>query len=129
MGRPPTGDHGRDAAPTKLAPVGVVVVGAVGDQGVGAPSGSAHLARHGRHGVGERDQLGDVVAVAAGQRERERDALGVADEVVLGARPAAVDRARARFGAPFFAWTWLESAIARDQSSLSALRNRASKSR
>jgi hypothetical protein len=27
--------------------------------------------------------LGDIVAVAAGQRDRERDAMGVDDQVVL----------------------------------------------
>jgi hypothetical protein len=32
-----------------------------------------------------RDELGDVVAVAAGEGERERDAVRVGDQVVLGA--------------------------------------------
>ena len=38
--------------------------------------------------------LGDVVAVAAGQRHRQQDALRFSDHVVLGARPGTVDRAR-----------------------------------
>jgi hypothetical protein len=49
--------------------------------------------------------LGDVVAVGAGQRPGERDAACVDEEVVLGARTTAVDRARARRGAPFLACT------------------------
>jgi L-fuconate dehydratase len=42
--------------------------------------------------------LGDVVAVAAGQRHCERDALAVGEDVVLAARPCAVDRAGPAFG-------------------------------
>ena len=47
--------------------------------------------------------------------------------MVLGARTAPVDWARARFGAPFFACTWLESTTARDHSIAPAARNRDSK--
>jgi hypothetical protein len=61
--------------------------------------------------------LGDVVAVAAGQRHRERDALAVGDEVVLAARACAVDRAGSAFGPRRAARTWEESITARDQSS------------
>jgi hypothetical protein len=45
-----------------------------------------------RHGVDQRDELGDVVAVAAGEADRQRDAAGVADQVVLGTGTPAVDR-------------------------------------
>jgi hypothetical protein len=44
--------------------------------------------------------LGDVVAVAAGERPGEREPTGVDEEMMLGAGAAAVDRARARRGAP-----------------------------
>jgi hypothetical protein len=57
------------------------------------------------------------------QADRKRDASGVDEEVVLGAGPAAVDRARARLGAPFFACTRLESTIARLKSIASAARS------
>ena len=53
------------------------------------------------------------MAVSAGQRPRQRETVAVYQEVVLGARTAPVDRAFARFRASFFAWIWLESAIAR----------------
>ena len=52
----------------------VVVVGAVGGQSVGPPAGPADVAADRRHRVDERDQLGDVVAVAAGEVPGERDA-------------------------------------------------------
>jgi hypothetical protein len=42
--------------------------------------------------------LGDVVAVAAGQRHRERDALAVGEDVVLAARTCTVDRAGTALG-------------------------------
>src|SRR5207247_5835780 len=74
------------------------------------------------------DQLGDVVAVAAREREGERKPRAIDEEVVLGARAASVHRARARLGAPFFAGTWLESTIARDHSIPPAARRRASRS-
>ncbi|GAA2683293.1 hypothetical protein GCM10009864_65270 [Streptomyces lunalinharesii] len=61
-------------------------------------------------------ELGGVVAVAAGQRHRKGDALGVGDDVVLAARPCAVDRAGTAFGPLRAARTWEESIIARDQS-------------
>jgi hypothetical protein len=42
--------------------------------------------------VDQQNQLGDVVAVAAGEVHRQRSAAGVADQVVLGAGAAEVDR-------------------------------------
>src|SRR6266498_6032114 len=71
-------------------------------------------------------QLGYVVAVAAGECPGERDPGRVDQEVVLGARSGSINRARARFGAPFFACTWLESATARAHSILPAARRSAS---
>ena len=54
----------------------VVVVAAVGQHHVRAASGPAALAANGRHGLEERDQLGDIVAVAPSQGGGERDAGG-----------------------------------------------------
>jgi hypothetical protein len=67
------GDLGRDAAAAEFATVLVVVVAAVGDDPVGPPAWPADLATDGRHAVDKREQLGDVVAVAAGERPGERD--------------------------------------------------------
>ncbi|AIV32124.1 hypothetical protein NI25_00060 [Streptomyces sp. CCM_MD2014] len=115
----PSGDHGPDAALPELAAVDVVVVAAVGQQSVRPPAGPADPARDGRDLVEEGQQLGDVIAVAAGQRYRERDALTIDDEVVLAARPCAVDRARSAFGPRRAARTCEESITARSQSSRS----------
>jgi len=66
------------------AAVLVVVVAAIGDDCVGAATRPADEAAHGRHLVEQRDQLGDVVAVAARERPGERDPARVDQEVVLG---------------------------------------------
>jgi hypothetical protein len=107
------GDHGLDPTLAEFASVGLRVVAAVGDELVGTAAGAADDPPNRRDGVDERDQLGDVVAVAAGEREGERDAALVDDQVMFGAQPSTVNWARARRPAPFFACTWLESTTAR----------------
>lgn len=99
------GDLWPDAAPAQLVPVRVVVVAAIGGDALGPATRSAQRAAYGWDALDERDQLGDIVAVAAGERPGERDAGRVDQEVVLGAVSAAINRARARFGAPFLACT------------------------
>jgi hypothetical protein len=99
------GDLGRDPAGAELAPVLVVVVTAVGGHPVGPPARAADLATYRRDAIDERDQLGDVVAVAAGNRPGERDPRRVYEKVMLRAVSGPINRARARRGAPFFACT------------------------
>ena len=98
------GDDRFDPAERELVAVGVGVVAAVRDQRVGPAAGMADEAGDRGNAVEQRQQLGDVMAVAAGQRPGQWEAVAVYQEVVLGARAAPIDRARARFGAPFFAW-------------------------
>jgi hypothetical protein len=95
------GDQGFHSQTPDQAPVLVVVVPAVSEDDIGAPPWTATLAPHGRHRFKERNELGDVVAVSAGQDDGERDAGGVGDQVVFAARPAPVNWASSRLGAPF----------------------------
>lgn len=97
------GDHGFDPSLAEEPTVFVVVVAAVSEQALGAVTRTAGNACRGRDPVEQRDQLGDVVAVPARERVGEREPGCVDEDVVLAAFPAATDRARARFGAPFFA--------------------------
>src|SRR5881396_1494168 len=60
-----TCDFRCDPPAAELTPVGVVVVATVGGHALGSPARSADAAAHGRDTLEERDQLGDVVAVAA----------------------------------------------------------------
>ena len=110
-------NHGFDASPPELLTVLFGVVGAVCKQTIGPASRPAVTTADGRDQVDEWQQLRDVVPVTAGQRPRQRKPATVGQQVVLGARTAPVDRARPDLAAPFFAWIWLESATARDQSS------------
>ena len=94
-----------DPSLTQFAPVLVVVVAAVGGNSVGATARPTDLAAHGRHTLNQGDELGYVVAVAAGDRPGERDPRCLDEEMVLRAGSGPVNWARARLGAPFFACT------------------------
>ena len=120
------GDHRFDALSPDQAAVLVVVIATVPEQDVRPSTRSSHASRD-RGDLGEQwHQLGDVVAISAGQGHRERDALPVDEDVVLAARPRAVDRAGTAFGPRRAARTWEESITARDQSNCFAARNLAS---
>ena len=60
-------DQRLDAPLANELPVAVVVVAAVGDQRSRSPPRSPDTAAHRRNAVEQGQQLGDVVAVAAGQ--------------------------------------------------------------
>jgi hypothetical protein len=110
-------DERLDAAFPNEPAVLVVVVAAVGDQRPRSAPRPANPAADGRHAVEQFEELGDVVAVAAGERPGQRYPAAVYEQVVLAAATAPVDRTRSCLGAPFFACRWLESAIARSHSS------------
>jgi hypothetical protein len=120
-------DHRLHATLADESTVLVVVVAAVGYHAVGTSTRPTRLAGDRRHRPQERDQLGDVVAVATRDRAGKRDPSRIHEEVMLGAVSASINRARARLGAPFFACTWLESATARDHSISPAARRRESR--
>jgi len=100
-----TGDLWSDAAPPELAAMPLGVIAAIGEELRGSPSGPTHLPRHGRDRIEQGKKLGDVVSVSTCDRDREREPGLIDDQVVLGAQPSTVNRARARLGAPFFACT------------------------
>ena len=94
-------DHRLHSALPDEAAVLVVVVAAVGDHAVGPSPRPTDATANGWHAVEQLEQLGDVVAVAAGERPRQRDAAAVYEEMLLAAAPAPVDRAGTRLRAPF----------------------------
>jgi hypothetical protein len=116
----PAADDRLDAFDPNLAAVAVVVVAPVGVQRGGAAARTTRPAADRRDLVEQRQQLGDVVAVSTGQADRQRDPVGVGEDMVFGARPRVVDRARTGFGPPLSARTWELSITALDQSSRSA---------
>lgn len=76
-----------------------------------------------RDGLDQRDQLGDVVAVAAGGDCSEQDAVRLDHQVVLAAGLAPFHRGRTGGQPAFSARMWLESTAAREKSSRSAARS------
>ncbi len=102
------GDHWADPALPQEPAVLVVIVAAVREEHVGPSPGPAHDSSHCRPLVPQRQQLGDIVVVPAGQRHRERDALAVGDDVVPAARPCVVDRAGSALRLLCAAWAWEE---------------------
>ena len=79
------GDLGADAQASELAPVLVVVVAAISGHAIGTSAWPADHPAHRRHALDERDQLGDVVAVATGDRPGQRESRRVYEKVMLGA--------------------------------------------
>ncbi len=79
------GDHWFDPASPEQPPVLVVVIATVGDDQIGFLARTAGPAgdRAAVQGVEQRQELGDVVALPAGQRDRQGDAGGVDEEMVL----------------------------------------------
>src|SRR6516165_2442891 len=122
------GDLWLDVPAAQLASSLARVVGAVAVQPARAAARAAAASAYGRDRVHERGQLGDVVAVAAGERGGQRCAATAGDHMVLGAASGAVDRAGAGLVAPPNARTCELSIAARDQSINSAWCNLTSSS-
>jgi hypothetical protein len=79
------GDDRCDAERSQEPAVLVVVIAPVGQQPVGLLARASDLAgdRPSVQILEQRDQLGDVVAVATGEGDRKRNAAGVDEQVVL----------------------------------------------
>ncbi len=111
------GDPRGGAAGAQLPTVDVVVAAAVGEQLPRTAARPTTPAPDRRHRVDQRDQLGDVVAVAASDGDRQRNAAGIDDQVVLGARTPAVDRRRTDMVPPLSARMCEPSTAQRSKSS------------
>ena len=93
-------DQGLNPSVPQHTSVLVVVVTPIGDDDLRSPARAAPAPSDGRNRVDERDELGDVVAVTAGQCRGERDAASFADQVVFRAGLCPVDGARPGRGSP-----------------------------
>src|ERR1017187_4713118 len=94
-------DHRGDPRRPDLPAVLVMVITAVGVDPPRALAGPAAAAADRRGRADQGHELGDVVAVAAGQRDRQRDAVRAGDQMVLGAWPGTAGWTRPSFGPPF----------------------------
>jgi hypothetical protein len=92
------GNDRRDTSRLDLRAVLIVVVGTVGEHCIRPPPRPTATTPHRWKGINQRHELGDVVAVAAGQRHLQRDTVPVGDQMVFRARSGTVDLARSRLG-------------------------------
>ena len=126
----PTPRQKRDNVPvTQLATVRLRIIGPVPLNTVRTPAGPSPLARNGRDGVDQRQQLCDVVAVGSCDLDGQRNTLRIGDQMVLGARFASIRRIRAGLRPPKMARIESESTNAREKSIWSAPRSSLSKTR
>jgi hypothetical protein len=125
VGDAATGDERLDPTLPQQAAVLVEVVAPVGEQPAWPRTRASAQAPDRWDRVQERQELCDVMAVAAGQRDGERSAVPVDDQVVLAARPAPVDRRRSGVSPPLSALTCEPSIAESSISSRSAVRSSA----
>lgn len=78
-----TGNFGGDSGCVQRLAVFVVVVPAITLDDAGLGQWTAAFAADRRNRLDQRQQLGDVVAIGAGQYQRQRYALGLRQEVML----------------------------------------------
>jgi len=120
-----SGNLRSDAEPSQDGPERAAVESLVGHEGVRLLRRPTRLSRH-RRGVDNQWQgRSDIVGIGRGDLDDQGDAVGVGQQAMLGAASAAIGGIRTGFCPPSGALTELVSITARDQSSWSAVRNRA----
>jgi len=77
------GDRWLDTARSERPTVLGMVIAAVGEQPLGSPAGSSGLASDRADPIEQREQLGDVIALAASECDPQRDAVSVGDQMML----------------------------------------------
>ena len=117
------GDARDDAAFSEQVAVPSGIVAFVGVQFVRTSSGPAASLFDGHHRIYQTHQLGRLMDIGRRGKDRERVALLVDKNMMLGALLTSIGRVLARFSAPFLAGTVLASALARLQSILPAMPN------
>jgi hypothetical protein len=117
------GDDRCDPDLAYLLAVLVVVIPTISVDRLRSPSRTPPTAPHGWDRLDQGHELGDVVAVAAGQQHLQGDAVRFGDQMVFRASSGTVDQARSRFGPPFMARTWEPLITALDQSKAPAACN------
>ena len=104
---------GQGTSAAAAGPAAAMVVGFVGVEFAGPASGWSPGLPDRRYSINHLLQHDTVVDVGSCQADRERDALRIGEDVTLGARLAAICRARAGRRAPLLAATDALSRAAR----------------
>lgn len=119
----PLGELRRDAALVEGVAVRLGVVGPVALDQLGLGDGATDRTAKGRHGVDERQQLGDVVPIGGRQDRDERNPVRVGENMMLRPGFAAIGRVRSSFFPPRTARSDALSTTARARSSWPRRRN------
>lgn len=90
-------DHRLDAAFAKFPAMWFGVVAAIGVNDVGLLRWPATYTANRRNGIDERQQLGEVVAVRAGQDGTDGDGICIDEDVMFGTGSRAIRGIRASF--------------------------------
>ncbi len=125
---PAPGNHRLDASLAKFLAMRLGVVATICIDNLGFLKRPATYAANRWNGVNQRQQLSDVVAIRARQDRADGNAIGIDEDVVLGAWSRAIRGVRTSFSPAPTARTDEESTAAREKSSSPASRNFASSS-
>lgn len=114
------GDGGGDAGSMKRPAIFVVVVRAISVDAARLAQRAASASSDSRNRFDQRQKLGDVVTVCAGQDDRDRRAICIGGDMVLGTWSRAIGGVRACFWPAPSARTEEESMTTREKSMRSA---------
>jgi hypothetical protein len=123
VGGTPFSQHRFNPASPQGLTMGLRIIPAVTLHAVRFAAGTTDLAAHGGNRRHQREELGDIVAIGAGERSGQGEPVRVGDYMMFTARFAPIGRVGAGLGPPKTARTEALSTTARDQSSWSAACN------
>ncbi len=121
------GDGGGDAGSVKRPSIFVVVVRAISVDAPRLAQRPASASSDSRNRFDQRQKLGDVVTVCAGQDDRDRRAVRIGGDAVLGTWSRAIGGVRSCFWPASIARTEEESMTTREKSMRSTARSFASR--
>ncbi len=112
-----------DAPLGQCLPVRLRIIRTIAQHSLRTVARGTAFAANRRNCIDQRQQLRHIVRIGTGDDRRQRHAVGVGDQVMLGAGLAAIRRIRSSFFPPRTARTDEESTTARDRSSCSRRRS------
>jgi hypothetical protein len=104
---------------TQRISMGLTVISSVTLKTIRSLTRTTHLACNWRNRLNQRQKLSNIVAVSSSNFYRERDTVGIGDNVMFRPQFPSIRRIRTRFRPPKTARTEAESTTAREKSNLS----------
>ncbi len=129
VGRATPGQQRQNATPTQLPAVWLGIIGPVSLDPVRSLAGTSHFACDRGNRIDQRQQLCDIVAIRSRDLDGQGNAVGIRDQMMLGARFGSIRRIRPGLRPPKTARIESESTRAREKSIWSAPRSSRNKTR